>query len=106
MTDEELEARFGELEEHAQVCAAIASVSATELVAALAGILIQKGVCTPQNIMDYLDLILSDAQPVEEDSEEVRMGKKMLADSIGLVRLRLSHIEAAREFGRASPTLQ
>ncbi len=106
MTDEELEFRFKELEEHGQACATIAMTSATELVFAAFSLLILKGVCAPQELTNLLDVLLEDAKPLADDSDEARLGKEWFQKSVTLLRRRLSEIEAVREISSNSPTLQ
>lgn len=93
--------------EEVQASASIALLAATELIGVLAGIMIQRGVCTPRNIMDHLDAVAEDAKPVNHDSPEMKVGKALFAQSIALLRQRLSDIETVRERGRHAPaTLQ
>lgn len=93
MTDDELQARFKELEEHMEACAALAALPPTELLGIFSAILIQKGVCTPETISQFLDLALADTKPLKGDSPEMAFGKKVLGQAIGLLQLRLAQAE-------------
>ena len=102
MTDDELKARFKELEEHAEACATLAVLSAIELTGVFAAMLIQRGVCSPQNINQILDLALEDSKPLQQDSPEATLARKMFAQSIDLLRRRVAEIEMAKD----QPALQ
>lgn len=106
MTDEQLEARFKELEEHGQACATVAMTSATELVFAAFSLLILKGVCTPLELTNLLGVLSEDAKPLAEDSDEAKLGKEWFQKSVALLHHRLAGIEAVREISSNSPTLQ
>ncbi len=89
MSADELDARLKEIEEHAQACMTLAVLSSTELVWLFSSLLIKRGLCTPQHLIDQLDLASEDVKPSENDSPETKLGKDILAQSIGLLRRRL-----------------
>lgn len=94
-----------EIEEDTEAKLYISVLCTTELTWTVFALLLEQGVTTPSNIRQILDVAVASSKVSENDSPEMRLGRKVFSDSLSLLLRKLKEYEKVKAAAETSSSL-